>query len=108
MSTTGYNKTVLLVFVLVFAALAANSGLTYWNLDRLNQNKQLVADQHHKIAELRSLLKLLVDAETGQRGYLITGEQAFLGPYKSTSRALEAKLAAVEKVIATNAEAKAS
>jgi CHASE3 domain sensor protein len=33
------------------------------------------------IAEANALLKLLVDGETGMRGYLITGEPVFLEPY---------------------------
>ncbi len=33
------------------------------------------------IARANSLLKLLVDGETGMRGYLITGEPVFLEPY---------------------------
>src|SRR4051794_14694568 len=33
------------------------------------------------IAKANTLLKLLVDGETGMRGYLITGEPVFLEPY---------------------------
>lgn len=36
------------------------------------------------ISEMRSLL---TDAETGQRGYLITGDEAFLQPYVAATRA---------------------
>ena len=32
--------------------------------------------------ELQRLMTLLVDVETGQRGFLITGQQAFLRPYE--------------------------
>ncbi|RZI94954.1 MAG: histidine kinase, partial [Rubrivivax sp.] len=31
--------------------------------------------------ELQRLLMLLVDMETGQRGFIITGQQPFLRPY---------------------------
>src|SRR4051794_14730174 len=34
------------------------------------------------IAKANALLKLLVDGETGMRGYLITGEPMFLEPYR--------------------------
>src|SRR5580698_5382872 len=33
------------------------------------------------IARANALLKLLVDGETGMRGYLVTGEAVFLEPY---------------------------
>ena len=108
MSTTSYNKSVLLVFVLVFTVLAANSVLTYTNLRTLDENKSLVERQHHKIAELRALLKLVVDSETGQRGYLITGDKAFQAPYVTATAALQDKLKSVEELIAGDTEGKAA
>ena len=33
------------------------------------------------LENLNEVLTLLVDAETGQRGYIITGEEAYLEPY---------------------------
>lgn len=36
----------------------------------------------HTQAELQRLLMLLVDIETGQRGFIITGQQPFLRPYE--------------------------
>src|SRR5579885_1673614 len=40
--------------------------------------------------ELDATLSLLTDAETGQRGYLLTGDPAYLGPYE-TARATVAE-----------------
>jgi signal transduction histidine kinase len=106
MSHPGYNKSVLLAFLTVIAALIANSALTYVNLRNLNRNNELVAQQHHNIGELRLLLKLLVDAETGQRGYLITGDPAYQAPYQASSLSLQKKLGEVEDLIAVNPERK--
>jgi diguanylate cyclase (GGDEF)-like protein/PAS domain S-box-containing protein len=33
--------------------------------------------------KLRTILTLLIDAETGQRGYLLTGKDAYLAPYRN-------------------------
>jgi signal transduction histidine kinase/CheY-like chemotaxis protein/CHASE3 domain sensor protein len=43
----------------------------------------------NQIPELESLLK---DAETGQRGFLITGEQAYLQPYNNALEGLDKRL----------------
>src|SRR5688572_3786023 len=40
--------------------------------------------------QARELVQALVDAETGQRGYLLTSEQAYLEPYRAAVSALDA------------------
>ncbi|MDM4767614.1 CHASE3 domain-containing protein [Pelomonas sp. SE-A7] len=43
-------------------------------------------------AQLQRLLTLLVDLETGQRGFIITGQYVFLQPYEAASRELRSML----------------
>jgi len=38
------------------------------------------------------LLSALIDAETGQRGYLLTGDEAFLGPYLAVRDSVSSQL----------------
>jgi CHASE3 domain sensor protein len=47
--------------------------------DRLNDQVQ----RNHE--ELSSVLRLVVDAETGQRGYLITDDPVYLEPYSDAT-----------------------
>jgi CHASE3 domain sensor protein len=42
-------------------------------------------------ANLRALEKDLVDAETGQRGFIFTNKESFLEPYNKSLQALEAR-----------------
>lgn len=42
-----------------------------------------VTSTSRTLAELNTLIKTVVDAETGQRGFAITGDEAFLEPYRS-------------------------
>lgn len=42
--------------------------------------------------QLLELLSLLQDAETGQRGFLLTGDDAYLGPYKRSAEQIPRKL----------------
>ena len=55
--------------------------------DRLVQHDMKLADD----AEV--LLRLMVDLETGKRGYLLTGDVTFLAPYEQARRELEGVLA---------------
>jgi len=102
MPNQAYNKSLLLGFLMVIAALVVNTGLTFFNLQRLRKNADAVEHQHHVLAELRMLLKILVDAETGQRGFLITEDPKFLAPYESATIALQDKRAAVEKLMSVD------
>ena len=50
----------------------------------INKLLELFADVEHTqtvINKLRQLQTSLVDAETGQRGFALTGEEPFLAPY---------------------------
>ena len=42
--------------------------------------------------DLSDLLSALLDAEVGQRGYLLTGDKAFLAPYRTASDRLDREL----------------
>jgi C4-dicarboxylate-specific signal transduction histidine kinase len=47
---------------------------------------------HVVIDTAQALLSAMIDAETGQRGYLLTGDEHFLQPYLAVSREFEHKL----------------
>ncbi|MGA8390868.1 MAG: PAS domain S-box protein [Burkholderiaceae bacterium] len=65
------------------AALLVGLGVTISFLS-FSQIGDAANDRRHAATVLRGgnqLLAALVDAETGQRGYLLTGEEAYLAPY---------------------------
>lgn len=45
------------------------------------ENERRVRHSHQVLSELDQTLSTLKDAETGQRGYLITGSEGYLAPY---------------------------
>jgi signal transduction histidine kinase len=64
---------------LAFVGTAVGASLSLADLlDRDAQRSEALRTQ----TELQRLLTLLVDVETGQRGFLITGQRAFLRPYE--------------------------
>jgi signal transduction histidine kinase len=46
--------------------------------------------------QLSKLLQLMVDAETGQRGYLLTGEPGYLKPYETATKELQQNLGTLQ------------
>jgi methyl-accepting chemotaxis protein len=63
--------------VLVVIAL-----IGYRSTSQLIDNEHWVAHTHEVRGKLAHLKTLLVDAETAERGYVITGEEGFLEPYR--------------------------
>ncbi|MCC7036494.1 MAG: response regulator [Alphaproteobacteria bacterium] len=83
-----------LVAALIF--FAASGAISYMNIKTVNDNAVKVAQTHEKLVALAGLLLLLKDAETGQRGYVLTGEDAYLEPYIEARTALEERLEILE------------
>src|SRR5580704_8342618 len=70
-------------FTLSFALLAIIGTVAYANIITLLNASHGVTHTHEVLEHVANVLSLLKDAETGQRGYVITGDEAFLDPYRS-------------------------
>jgi CheY-like chemotaxis protein/CHASE3 domain sensor protein len=85
-----------LAAVVIFFVVSGT--VSYLNTRALSVNTGLVMRTHEVLASLEEVLSLLKDAETGQRGYLITGDDRYLAPYTAALAALEAKLTELERL----------
>lgn len=89
--------------LLVAAAIIALEGaVSYTSTERLVQTEYWVGHTHQVRRELADLIRELVDAETGQRGYVITGDDAYLAPYRAALSEIEASLESVRQDTADN------
>ena len=70
-------------FLLCMALLLAvlNGVVAYSNIQRLSHNERLVSHTNAVLFELERISSLTKDAETGSRGYSLTGQQSYLEPY---------------------------
>lgn len=59
------------------------------NIKIIVESMNWVNVAHEVNADLRLLEKQLVDAETGQRGFLLTGNQEYLEPYENTDKLID-------------------
>ena len=85
-------------FLLAGVALASALWLT------ARQDASVALVKHTLIVEnrLAQVLSALQDAETGQRGYLLTGVGSFLQPYEDGRRAVGPALASVAQLTVDN------
>src|ERR1700676_2159420 len=70
-------------FTLSFALLAVVGTVAYTSINTLMNTNHAVTHTHEVLEHVVNVLGLLKDAETGQRGYVITGDETFLDPYRS-------------------------
>jgi diguanylate cyclase (GGDEF)-like protein len=79
-------------FIAALALLAINAAVSYTTLGNLVTANQLVANTEQSLRLLGELRANLIDAETGHRGYLITGDERYLEPYINARPLVAAKL----------------
>ena len=85
--------------VLFLALLAA---VLVWQVVRLLETSQWVDHTDRVIAQAQKTLKLLVDMESGQRGYLLSGQSLFLQPYNHASITFPTALDSLQRLVADN------
>jgi len=69
---------------------------------RLNTANERVHDSQLRQEALSEFIALLTDAESGQRGYLLTGEGSYLQPYTEAVAKVEAALEGVDQAYGGN------
>lgn len=68
----------------------------------LRDNNQRVVHTHEVLTALDDLLSTTQDAETGQRGFLLTGNERYLEPYEAAVSAAGARLDAIATLTKDN------
>src|SRR5262249_933818 len=94
----------LCIVVSFFVLIALETYLGLARIPKLAQDRERVAEMFQAIATAQALKTALQDAERGQRGYLLTGEMAYLEPYRSGVAAIPVLLSKLERLTASNAE----
>jgi methyl-accepting chemotaxis protein len=78
-----FGKKVAGGFALSFLLLLAIGLVAFRSINSLTQTNELVVHTQDVIEHIAELLSLAKDAETGQRGYVITADETYLEPYQA-------------------------
>ena len=87
---------------LVLAILLSVGWLAYRNMTASTEADRRQTQTYVVIDEMQDLLSSLKDAETGQRGYVITGDPKYLEPYRASLSEIGTHLAALRSLTADN------
>lgn len=101
-----YKSTIFLksIFVVSIFAILFISAITYKHIDIINNSSGWVNHSYGINLELERLMSYLKDAETGQRGYLITKDSVFLSPYIHSKERIDKSLKIVKEYAKDNNE----
>ena len=88
---------VIAVFILLFL-----SSIAYKHNQDLNESSKLVMHTYEINIQLERLMSAIKDAETGQRGYIITRNNRFLTPYLYSRDKVNTSFITLKKLTADN------
>jgi methyl-accepting chemotaxis protein len=83
-----FGRKIALGFALSFALLLGVGGVSYRSTNLFMSTSEAVEHSHTVLDRIATMLSQLKDAETGQRGFVITGDEAYLAPYQDAVREL--------------------
>jgi methyl-accepting chemotaxis protein len=102
-SDLGIGRKLYFGFGTVVVMLAILLGVAYTNFSRLAEANAWNNHTHEVIASTKNLLESLLNMETGERGYALTGAEASLAPLKAGQGAFRAALENARKLTSDNA-----
>ncbi len=92
----------LAVFGVVLLAVAVSNGFVYQTTRQNIARGEWVQHTHNVMGKANRALAALVDMETGLRGFLVGGKDAFLEPFENGDKVYHAELAELKKLTADN------
>jgi PAS domain S-box-containing protein len=87
---------------LLVAVLVATASLAYRNITQMRADANLVTHTHQVLDELSQLYATVRGAESGQRGFLITGEESYLAPYRNAAGEAREQLRRLSEMTSDN------
>ncbi len=98
------KRNLLIGFGLSLLLLIISSVASFISIRKLLDSQKLVNQTNEVISKLETVLSHLKDAETTQRGFLLTNETNFLTPYKAASSKVFSTLDEVEELLPQTGE----
>ncbi|QDS85886.1 Blue-light-activated protein [Rosistilla ulvae] len=102
MSRTKRNYWLTLAIIASFIAVAVFGIVTFRNTFAVREVEQRIAKSHAVREATHQLLSSVKDMQTGQRGYLLTGNPIYLDPYRIGVEQIQAGFARLRDLTADN------
>ena len=91
-------------YVLALVILICLGAISYRSTTSVIQAADKSVHSYRILDDLQKLLSALQDSETGQRGYLLTGEQSYLEPYEAAKPKISRYMSDLRQLTQDNAD----
>ena len=98
-SAAGLNARIAVASVLLALVVMGAFGLMVSTIQDLRASSRTALASEQVVATANRLEKLALDLETGQRGYALTGEEAFLAPFRRAAQQVPAVSRRLEQLV---------
>jgi PAS domain S-box-containing protein len=96
-----YSKLKSLLRKMILVPMGITAALLWETFD-LNRSLQSVDHTDQVLDQSRHLFALLVDMESGMRGYIVTGDESFLQPYIEGAKRIDPEYQALYEMVSVN------
>jgi PAS domain S-box-containing protein len=101
-----FNNILRQVFLLPVVALLVVAGALYLQIRGANETVKLIQDSDARISQATLVSKLVVDEESGLRGYETTGDTRFLQPFYESEAHLQQEFHALDNMAGADIDQK--
>jgi CHASE3 domain sensor protein len=92
----------LLGYLLIFALLAFVALANYQSTQVIKSTHRSVLDTQKVMTGARLVQKLIVDIQTGKRGFIITGREVYLEPYQTGRNTYGKEMMILKELVSDN------
>src|SRR5581483_6377397 len=89
-------------FALALACLAVVGAVSYLSVLDLDEHAAWVGHTQQVLSRLELLLASVTDLEAAERGYVITGDEGYLEPYRQSAQSVDAQVRSLQALTADN------
>ena len=89
-------------FTIMLVVILAVIIISYKNSDKIIESTDMIIHTHVVLTNLAKIKADLIDLETGQRGFIITGDKKYLEPYKKSLKIVKKNIAHLQKLTSGN------
>ncbi|KXX70921.1 CHASE3 domain-containing protein [Flammeovirga sp. SJP92] len=93
---------ILIGFAIVTISVIVSIYISHINSNKIIKSADWVVHTQEVLTQLGNIEALLVDLETGQRGYLITGKLEYLEPFINSKKVIYQELTSIRELTADN------
>jgi signal transduction histidine kinase/ActR/RegA family two-component response regulator len=89
-------------FTIMLSVILAVITISYKNSNKIIDSTDIIIHTHQVLRDLSKIKIELIDLETGQRGFIITGEQKYLEPYNKSFAVVQDNISHLRKLTSDN------